>query len=240
MSPASIPLVLAGATARTTMSRWSRCRRPAPATTTSPRSLSRMRTATFVASPIRRRSPDQGHHLADGVSHGGLYPGERGQPRAGGQSGSSWRRNTRSARPRRARRWPRRRPAGRRAPAGSPGWRVAPADVAGPPPAAGPQPVEAPVVADPVVGVALDVVAAEQAELRPGVEEPGPAGHHGRHRLAGWPPAGPGPRRARPAPRPARRRGSSRAGRRASGVRAGRSSAPLWCPTAAGPRPARH
>src|SRR5690606_27017958 len=45
---------------------------------------------------------------------------------------------------------------------------VAPADVAGSPPPARPQAVEAPVVADPEVRVALDVVASERAEPGPG------------------------------------------------------------------------
>src|SRR5690606_5687388 len=60
---------------------------------------------------------------------------------------------------------------------------VAPADVAGSPPPARPQAVEAPVVADPEVRVALDVVASERAEPGPGVEERRPPGDHGGDRL---------------------------------------------------------
>src|SRR5688500_13784035 len=61
---------------------------------------------------------------------------------------------------------------------------VLPPDVAPAPPAAGPEPVEAPVVADAVVGVALDRVAAEVAQPGPGLEVAGPPGHHLGHGLA--------------------------------------------------------
>src|SRR5689334_23172295 len=48
---------------------------------------------------------------------------------------------------------------------------VLPPDVAAPPPAVGPKCVEAAVVADPVAGVGLDIVAGEIAEGRPPFEE---------------------------------------------------------------------
>src|SRR5205085_8429916 len=60
---------------------------------------------------------------------------------------------------------------------------VPPADVARPPPPGLAQAVEAAMVADAEVGVGLDVVPAELAQLRPGLERPRPPCGDGRRRV---------------------------------------------------------
>ena len=111
--------------------------------------------------PIRRLRPPHSTAPAGHRRRGGARRGRAGR--------GTWR----SARPRRPRRSARPSRRARPARAGSPVRRRRPAHVARAPPAVGPQRVEAAVVADPVVRVALDVVAADVAELGPGVEEAG-------------------------------------------------------------------
>src|SRR5450759_511335 len=62
--------------------------------------------------------------------------------------------------------------------------RVHPPDVARPAPAGPPEPVEAPVVADPIAGVRLDVVVCRVAEASPSVQERGPVGDDRGDRVA--------------------------------------------------------
>lgn len=59
---------------------------------------------------------------------------------------------------------------------------VDPSDMAAPPPAVGSETIEASVIADPVGGIGLDIVAAELAEAGPTVEEPRMVGDDGGHR----------------------------------------------------------